>query len=168
EQWLKVGDAWHNVKAPSLGYTVLDAAMPGDVFPQPAARTEQLENDRLIVRFDASGAIASIFDKLNQRESAPSSELANRLALYDDPGDAWDFPMDYAETTPQVLTLASARAWVDGPRAVVEQTYRIGHSELVQEISLTAGSPLVEFATRLHWRERGTMLRAEFPVAVHA
>jgi len=168
EQWLKLGDAWHSVKAPSLGYAVLDAALPADVFPQPAATTEQIENDRLVVRFDASGAIASIFDKLNQRESVPPGELANRLVLYHDPGDAWDFPMDYAEATPRVLTLASSRAWIDGPRAVVEQTYHIGHSVLVQEISLTAGSSLVEFVTRLHWRERGTMLRVEFPVAVHA
>ncbi len=168
EQWLKLDDAWHCVKAPSLGYAVLDGAEPGDLFPQPAAATDQIENDRLVVRFDASGAIASIFDKLNQRESVPAGELANRLALYHDPGDAWDFPMDYAERAPRYLTLSAAHAWVDGPRAVVEQSYRIGHSELVQEISLTAGSPLVEFATRLRWRERGTMLRAEFPVAVHA
>ena len=27
EQW-KLGDAWHNVKAPSLGYAVLGAALP--------------------------------------------------------------------------------------------------------------------------------------------
>lgn len=168
EQWLKLHGAWHSVKAPSLGYAVLDAAAPADLFPQLTATTAQLENDCLIVRFDASGAISSIFDKLDQRESVPAGELANRLALYHDPGDAWDFPMDYAETAPQVLTLSSARAWIDGPRAMVEQTYRIGHSELVQEISLMAGSPLVEFATRLRWRERGTMLRAEFPVAVHA
>ena len=168
KQWLKVDGAWHCVQTPSLGYAVLDSATPGDVFPSPAATTEQIENDRLIVRFDASGAIASIFDKLNQRESVPHGEVANRLAVYHDPGDAWDFPMDYAESAAQVLTLSSARAWVDGPRAGVEQRYLIGHSELVQEISLTAGSPLVEFATWLRWRERGTMLRVAFPVAVHA
>ena len=168
EQWLKIDGMWHKVKVPSMGYCVLDGAMPADLFLQPTATTDQLENDRLRVRFDASGTITSIFDKLNQRESVPVGELANRLVLYHDLGDAWDFPMDYAEAAPRYLTLASARAWVDGPCGLLEQTYHIGHTTLVQEIRLTAGSPLIEFTTRLHWRERSAMLRVEFPVAVHA
>ena len=57
---------------------------------------------------------------------------------------------------------------MDGPRAIVAQIYRIGHSELVQEIVLTAGSARLDFVTRLHWREPQTMLRTSFPVAVHA
>jgi alpha-mannosidase len=168
EQWLKIGQTWHNVRTPALGYTVFDATQPGDAFPEPSAAPDCLENDRLIVHFDASGAIVSLFDKLNQRECVPAGELCNRLALYHDPGDAWDFPMEYAESTPRSLALAATRAWVDGPRAVVEQTYHIGHSELIQAISLTAGSPLVEFSAHARWREPRAMLRAQFPVAVHA
>jgi alpha-mannosidase len=45
---------------------------------------------------------------------------------------------------------------------------RIGHSEIVQDISLTAGSRLIEFDTRLRWRETASMLRALFPVNVRA
>jgi alpha-mannosidase len=50
----------------------------------------------------------------------------------------------------------------------VEQVYRIGHSELVQEITLTAGSARLDFCSRLRWREPRAMLRTSFPVAVHA
>jgi alpha-mannosidase len=52
--------------------------------------------------------------------------------------------------------------------AVLTQTYRIGHSELVQEIRLYAGSRRLEFDNRLSWRETSAMLRVSFPVAVHA
>ncbi|HQY92698.1 glycoside hydrolase family 38 C-terminal domain-containing protein [Caldilinea sp.] len=166
--WQKIGQAWHNVRTPALGYTVFDAAQPADVFPEPVAATDRLENDRLVVQFDASGAVVSLFDKLNQRECVPAGALANRLALYHDPGDTWDFPMEYAESAPRYLELTAARAWVNGPHAVVEQAYHVGHSELIQTIRLTAGSPLVEFATQARWREPRTMLRVTFPVAVHA
>ena len=75
---------------------------------------------------------------------------------------------EYAESAPRYLELTAARAWVNGPHAVVEQAYHVGHSELIQTIRLTAGSPLVEFATQARWREPRTMLRVTFPVAVHA
>lgn len=45
-----------------------------------------------------------------------------------DLGDAWDFPMGYAESTPRYMALVSATPFVDGPRAAVEQIYRLGHS----------------------------------------
>ena len=50
----------------------------------------------------------------------------------------------------------------------MEQVYAIGNSELRQEIVLTAGSPRLDFVSRLHWRESKTMLRTSFPVAIHA
>jgi len=88
--------------------------------------------------------------------------------VYADLGDAWDFPMDYAEQTPRYFELVSATPRVDGPRAVMDQIYRLGASELRQEIALTAGSPRLDFISQLRWREPRAMLRASFPVAVHA
>ena len=55
---------------------------------------------------------------------------------------------------------ATRRSW--------SRSTRIGHSELRQEIVLTAGSPRLDFVSRLHWREPKTMLRTSFPVAIHA
>ena len=76
--------------------------------------------------------------------------------------------MDYAESAPCYMELIASEAHLDGPRAVLTQTYRLGHSVVVQEIALTAGSPLLVFATRASWREREAMLRVAFPVAVQA
>ena len=93
---------------------------------------------------------------------------ANALLLYRDTGDAWDIPMDYASRPPAQATLLACEAVVDGPRAIVRQTYQVGTSRLDQEVVLTAGSWKLDFVTTVDWQERGQMLRASFPLAVHA
>lgn len=167
-QWVKLGHRWRHVSVPALGYVVVDAAAPPDPFPALVATPDHLENEHLLVHFDAEGRIDRLFDKTHQREVIAPGACANRLALYHDPGDAWDFPLDYAETPPRYLAATGRRAWVDGPHALLELRFAVGHSEIIQEISLTAGCPLVNVATRMRWRERRAMLRVEFPVAIHA
>ena len=166
-EWVQADGRWLHVTVPSMGYRVVDAAA-AEPAPAVSASASSLENDLLRVAFAADGSIGGIYDKRAGREVLPAGETANRLAVYRDLGDAWDFPMDYAEQTPRTMALVSAEPSVDGPRAVLRQTYRLGHSELVQEISLTAGSARLDFASRLRWRETGSMLRTSFPVAVHA
>lgn len=166
-EWLRLAAGWRRVTVPSLGYAAVDVAA-SEPAPAVYAATDRLENDRICVRFAADGAIVSLYDKAAGREAIAPGECANRLAVYRDPGDAWDFPMDYAESAPAIMQLASAAARVDGPAAVLTQTYTLGHSTLTQEIRLTAGSPLLAFAARAVWRETAAMLRVAFPVAIEA
>ncbi len=165
--WVQVKAGWQQVTVPPLGYQGIDAAR-STACPAPSATVTGLENDRLKVTFDACGALLSLFDKIAEREALPQGELANRLMVYTDHGDAWDFPMDYAAAPARAMQLINATARVDGPRAMVEQTYALGNSELKLEISLEMGSPRLEFSARLHWREPRTMLRALFPVNIFA
>jgi len=168
-EWIKLGRRWGRVTVPPMGYTVLDADTgPTEEWSIPSASERHLENDVLRVQFAENGSILSIHDKRAGREVIPEGQSANRLAVYIDLGDAWDFPMDYAEQTPRFLELVAATPRVDGPRAILKQIYRLGYSELTQEIVLTAGSPRLDFVSRLRWREPQTMLRTSFPVAVHA
>jgi alpha-mannosidase len=166
-EWVNINGRWGRVSVPSMGYAVLDF----QDFKNPeglSATSTSLENDILKVTLAPSGAVASIFDKRCQREIIPAGQAANRLAVYGDLGDAWDFAMDYAEQTPRYMALIASEPRLDGPRAILQQTYRIGYSELVQEIVLTAGSPRLDFITRLHWRTPQAMLRTSFPVDIHA
>jgi alpha-mannosidase len=167
-EWLRIGERWLRAEVPPMGYTVVDATTPATVSATLHASADCLENDVLRVAFAADGSITSVYDKRAGRETITPGQPANRLTVYRDMGDAWDFPMDYAEQTPRYMQLASAEARVDGPAAVLRQTYRLGYSELVQEISLTAGSARLDFASRLHWREPQSMLRTSFPAAIHA
>ncbi|HQE91193.1 MAG TPA: glycoside hydrolase family 38 C-terminal domain-containing protein [Anaerolineae bacterium] len=168
EEWVPMEGSWLRVAVPPLGYTVIDAAVVPCVVENLTATPEILENDLLRVTFAPDGGIISLFDKRVNREVIPAGQTANRLAVYVDLGDAWDFPMDYADQTPRMMELVSTAAHIDGPRAVLTQIYRLGDSEMTQEIVLTAGSPRLDFVCHLHWREPRAMLRTRFPVAVHA
>jgi alpha-mannosidase len=168
-EWIQVHGRWLRAVVPAMGYRVVDAVSgTTEAIEGLAATTSGLENDLLRVSFGTDGSIVSVYDKRGRREVIAQGERANRLAVYADLGDAWDFPMDYAEQTPQHMALVSASPRIDGPCAILEQVYAIGHSELRQEIVLTAGSSRLDFVSRLHWREPKTMLRTSFPVAIHA
>lgn len=88
------------------------------------------------------------------------------LTVYHDGGDAWDFPRDYREMKAGRMKLEQAKAYIDGPRAVMEQVYRFGESTLRQKIMLYEGGSAVIFETEADWRETGKMLRAAFPLNV--
>jgi alpha-mannosidase len=167
-EWIRVVGTWQKVIVPSLGYSVVDTSQSIPLPPGLRASTDRLENELLYARFDENGTLVSLFDKTTQREMIPAGEKANQLAVYLDLGDAWDFPMDYAECAPRLMELLNVQARIDGPRAVLLQEYQLGHSRLVQEISLCAGSRRLEFNTKASWRETQSMLRVSFPVAVMA
>jgi alpha-mannosidase len=170
EAWVKIGENWLRVKVPPLGYTLVEIAKQEHA---PAlngfiATKNHLENELLRVNFAADGTITSVFDKQAQREAIRPGQAANRLAVYRDHGDAWDFPMDYATQTPAFMQLVSSAPRSEGPRLILKQVYKFGHSEMVQEISLESGRAWLEFDCRLSWRETASMLRTSFPVNVHA
>jgi alpha-mannosidase len=173
-EWVPAGERWIEATVPPMGYVVLDAAdAPGRVAPLFASETE-LENDVLHVRFAADGTISSLWDKRAGREVIPEGERANRLLVFVDLGDAWDFPMDYAEQTPRAMELVLAEPRVEGPRAILKQVYHLRSADgsrlsvLIQEVTLTAGSPRLDFTSHLRWRETRSMLRTRFPVDVRA
>ncbi|SFJ22937.1 alpha-mannosidase [Paenibacillus sp. UNC496MF] len=163
-----VGGEWREVTVPAMGYAVVDAGTP-QALPafELRAADDALENELVRVTFLADGGIGSVYDKTLRREVLAPGEPANVLAVYADNGDAWDFPEDYAAGGAERMTLTGARAFVDGPRAVVEQRYAYGSSTLVQRVSLTAGSKQLAFATEADWQENGRMLRAIFPLNVY-
>jgi alpha-mannosidase len=167
-EFCKVDGRWVRAAVPSMGYAVIDLDSQAADFPAPSASPSQLENAVLRVRFNVDGSLASVFDKELGREALAEGGAGNRLAVYRDPGHAWDFPMDYDRRPPEYFILKSAEAGVDGPRAWVRQTYAYGSSMLNQEVSLTAGSRRLDFRTEVDWRESDRMLRTSFPVAVQA
>lgn len=150
---------------PACGYAIVPGTpVPDD--PGLIAETTRLENDCLVAHFDDGGRLTSVVDKRETRQVLAPATLGNDLVLFPDLGDAWDFPMDYHELTPRHLQRCQAVARVEGPRAILEQRFEVGHSWLVQTIVLTAGSPRLDFQCQAHWRETATMLRVRFPVDV--
>jgi alpha-mannosidase len=144
-----------------------------------------LENDLVRVTFDDAGEIVSfvhrIFDdeedpdRFTEREIIPPGQTGNALVLYEDKPYAYDgWNIDpYYEDKPyplrEVGTVESMRMVENGPvRAGIEITRRFFDSTLTQRVYLHAHSPRLTFETDVDWQERQMLLKAEFPVAVHA
>ncbi|QYR22349.1 alpha-mannosidase [Paenibacillus sp. sptzw28] len=168
-EWLLIAGEWKQVSVPAMGYSVMNcnAGSTATVVSGLSAEPGRLENEWLRIEFLTDGTIGSLYDNAAGRELIPPGSAANRLIIYDDKdGDAWDFPADYRSRLSEQALLRDTRAYVDGPEAIVEQTYLFGQSRLVQRIVLAAGSRRAEFRTQVEWRESDKMLRAAFPLDI--
>ena len=166
--WIHSEGQWYHPELPPLGYTTIEGAEPAPGVSGLVASEDGLENELLRLEFNEDGTIASVWDKEHKRELVPEGQALNRLLLYEDHGDAWDFAYDYDQRVLGSFSLDSSRWSLDGPCAVREHTYHYGQSRLVQRVAVTVGSRRVDFETRVSWQESGTMLRAAFPVTVRA
>jgi alpha-mannosidase len=161
-------------QVPAMGAAVwhLVPGRPARVFNSLKASPRLLENDLVRVRFDALGQIASVWDKRERRELVPAGARANVLELFEDRPrnwDAWDLDFSFGEGRRELSALESARVVERGPvRAAVRLVRRFGKSRIEQDVRLAAEGPVIEFATRADWRESRKLLKAAFPLAVHA
>ncbi|HET6848163.1 MAG TPA: glycoside hydrolase family 38 C-terminal domain-containing protein [Gaiellales bacterium] len=162
------GLAW--VTAPAYG--VGHAAPRG---PSPVEVAEHgdvvvLDNGNLRVEIDRDGSLRSLIDVSTGREAL--ADPANRLQLFDDRPteyEAWDIDPFHMETVREAGGAESCTVSGGGLRAEVELRYRIGGASTMRQVlRLDAGARRLEFHCEVDWRERRTMLKVLFPVAVRA
>ena len=134
-----------------------------------------LDNGLVRIRIDAEGTLSSVRDLVAEREVLVAGGRGNELQLFEDvPNefDAWDVDRHYRGTRAKRSLGAPQRIEVveQSPlRAVVEIERTVGQqSPAVQTVMLEAGSSRVDFGVQIDWRERETLLKAAFPLAVHA
>lgn len=166
EDWIQIGGRWLKASVPPMGYTVVEI---GEATPLPetiSASPGCLENEKLRVEISTDGAISLCFDKEHGREVLAGA--GNILTLYDDPGDAWDFPPDYQDRPQTRLRPIQMTTFADGPRAVAHHRYATRDSRLDQWIILQAGSRRLDFVTAVDWNETHRMLRTSFPTVIRA
>ncbi|TJY41113.1 alpha-mannosidase [Cohnella pontilimi] len=165
-EWVEWNGEWYDVLIPAMGYRTLREAAQEPIIDGLRADDRALENNRLSIRFDEDGSILSVYDKTIGREAIQPGCKANVFTVYHDNGDAWDFPRDYRDMAAGTMNLERTTAYINGPKAIVEQEYRYGESTLEQKITLTMDGSTVEFQTKADWRESGKMLRVSFPTTV--
>jgi len=174
-EWTQFGTEWRRVDVPAMGYCAWNGIPSALETPAPLlAESAKLESDLLRVTFARDGTIASIFDKASGNELLSPGEGGNRFAVWTDTGDAWDFAQDipnknpwlYLDQTPASPTLEGTNCWTDGPRALLQQTWKFQSSTIVQTISVESGGDKVVFATDIDWQEEKAMLRVTFPLSV--
>ncbi len=159
------------VEIPPQGSVTLRRQAEGATVAR-AGRGWVLENGLIRYTFGRDGTIGGIFDKEAGREVLAAGERGHRLSLYEDrPNnwDAWDIDSFYEH---QLLEHARPVRAVRLPGGPVRRRLRfelaIGHSSLVQTVTLAEGSRRLDIETAVEWREKHRMLRASFPVAVRA
>jgi len=143
------------------------------VRPTPAAgvtvQPRVLENERLRLELGDDGTLVSVFDKQFGREALAGR--GNQIwAWRDQPRvyDAWDIEGDYRRAGEQVTAEAIETVEAGGQRGALRIVRRFRDSTIVQSVRLWSNSKRIDFATRLDWHDRRTLLKAHFPLAVHA
>ena len=161
--------AWVSVNAGASAR--VGSELPDDVAPVRAKATV-LDNDLLRVEIDGDGLLASVYDLRFGREVLAPGQRGNLLQLHPDhPNrwDAWDIDRHYLRHHTDLLAADSVELVEDGPLlARVEVRRSFGRSKVTQSYTLTAGSARLDIDTDVDWHESEKVLKARFPVDVHA
>ncbi len=158
------GVRYHAENVPAHGWKVVPA-VPAE--NRVTVQERCIENELLRVAFDEKYHIVSIWDKQNGREVLAPGAAGNRLEVYEDyprDYDAWEISSYYDRKMWVADDVSRVTPLADGIR--VERRY--GHSVITQDIRLRTGSGRVDFETTVDWHEDHVLLKAAFPVDVHA
>lgn len=118
-----------------------------------------IETDYYTITMDADGSFKSILLKENGKVAVSN---ANKLRVFIDNGDAWDFVDDYREQPEQYMTLDSAKARNFGELIEIIQRYSYKNSKLTQTLLIHKKEPLIQVLHDWDWKDTGYMVRAEF------
>ena len=161
-------------KLPAYGFSVVSRTeTPKAAFDTGTIQVseETIENAKLRIEFSGDGLLRRILDKEEGREVVAEASEANRILLFRDipkEYDAWNIDPAYRAFPPEESRLLSVQVQEQGCLcASIIQKRTISHSEISQEIRLYKDSKLIEFKTRVDWRERQKMLKVAFPLNIH-
>lgn len=156
----------------SVGYKTYDirtSSVGSSISTGLSVTASTLENNYYKVTVDSNGDIASVYDKVNQKEllSAPS-----RLELINDTSTTWpSWEVKYNDL------MAAPKAYVSGPadiqivengptRVALKVTRKYDSSSFVQTIRLSAGDDAqrVDVDNNVNWNTKATNLKVSFPL----
>lgn len=161
-EWVAMNDSWKKINVPAMSFAEAIATEQSSY--ELKFNENKIENEKLKIKFDKNGAVSSLYDKELKKEFVAKGEKINKFAVYRDNGDAWDFPLNYADSKPDFMELVKMKTKIIGPFVICEQLYEYKTSSLKQQIVISADSKRIDFNTELSWNENKTMLRAVFPV----
>ncbi|MDO5082117.1 MAG: glycoside hydrolase family 38 C-terminal domain-containing protein [Arachnia propionica] len=164
------------VTAAGLSVTPVAEAVREPSAPATAQRAGDdvvLENSRLRAVIGPDGDLTRLTDLTAGRDLLLPGMAGNQLRAFEDvPNafDAWDIERHYLNPGNEIPVPAARQVEIigDGVRAEVRITRRLGHSEIIQHIVLEADAARLDFRVSVDWQERETLLKASFPLAIHA
>ena len=125
----------------------------------------KIQTDFYTITMDNDGSFAEIILKESGKTAVTN---ANKLRVFIDRGDAWDFEDDYREQPEQFMQLVSSQTRDFGELIEIKQEYAFKASKLTQTIVIHKHEELIGITHDVDWKDTGYMLRAEFIPAVWA
>ncbi|OXM83317.1 alpha-mannosidase [Paenibacillus rigui] len=179
----RTADAWYVAvkNMPAMGYTTVrlsstaaEQAMAASVPSQPFRLTENgLTTPLYEIEWNAKGQLTRLYDLAARREVLAEDARANVLQVFEDKPkgrhEAWDIDIFYQEKMREIDGLTSLEVTEIGPvRAVVRMEWRYSKSTIVQNLIVYADQRRIDFETKVDWHEQRQLLKAAFPVQIHA
>lgn len=151
---------------PSFGWTVVKDT---DVDSKVKVGGLTAENDYYILTLNNAGQIVKLFDKRVHREVL--TDKGNVLIAFEDNPtkyDAWEIEDYYKLKAYEIDGNTVITPIIDGTRAgfLIERVYM--HSAISQKLWLYSESSRIDFVTDIDWHEHHQVLKAVFPLNVHA
>ncbi len=137
------------------------------IYSPVEVQTDLLENAVLRVEFDENGAITSIYDKLNERESLDGR--GNILTISLDKcihETAWNLELNYLKKMWELKAESIEVVESNAVRGVIRTTYKFNKSTITQDVILYQNGESVVFDTTVDWHESDKVLKAGFDVSV--
>lgn len=132
----------------------------------------EFETPHYNIRFNANYEFISLYDKETEREVIDKNQTFNQLRVYEDMPlhyDAWDVDIFYQDKVWKVDQVSKATLTEEGPlRYTYEIERKYLESTILQKIHFYTHTKRIDFVTNVNWQQQQQLLRAEFPVDVHA
>nr|WP_225953449.1 glycoside hydrolase family 38 C-terminal domain-containing protein [Kibdelosporangium phytohabitans] len=143
------------------------AQVSGVDVTQVEVTARSLDNGLVRVLLDDNGLLTSVVANGREVLAGPG----NLLQLHPDlPNfwDAWDIDAHYKRRHTDLTDADSITVLRSGVEGAIEVVRSFGSSRITQVIGVRAGSRRVDVRTEIDWHESEKILKAAFPIDVHA
>lgn len=133
---------------------------------------DHLENKYFKIKVNEFGEFSSFYDKINHREVVKGKGTLNRIVAYQDKParhNNWNIDPFYKNVSFDTRDKVDIEVLETGHvRGVLRVTKHFNKSTIIQDICIYADIDRVDFKTTIDYKEDEIMLKAHFPVDVHA
>ncbi|WP_313182646.1 alpha-mannosidase [Lacrimispora sp.] len=135
-------------------------------------KENSMENPYLVLEWNKKGQIIRLYDKRTARNLIRKGEAANVLMTYEDRPhcyDAWNINHYYKEKAWEIDDIQSITVVEDnGYTASIRISRRYLDSTIEQYITMYSNKARIDIRNVIDWKEHNILLRALFPVDIHA
>ena len=160
-------------KVPAKGYKVFLLKEEENAAPEYlTVSPTHLENEFLRISLNDKGQFTSIYDKKAEREVLPAGRVGNVLQAFEDRPhnwDAWDINIYYQEKMWEITEVSQIKVERVTPlKAVLKIVRPFLSSTITQWITIYVHTARVDIVNEIDWKEKQILLKAAFPVDIHA